>query len=137
MGSPIEKRIPAWAWALIVPALVIPALGAWWSAAARDFTEAGIIPEPPKTVSPAHEVRLAAAKPPAAFDCQGTRWMPTGETTTPRDTALRDIGLTVERSIVYARLDAEPPYTALYVETHPGSEVFVRYRPAPIRGRSG
>jgi len=129
MQSSIETRIPAWAWALIVPAAAILALGAWWTAAARDFTRTAVVPEPPQTVSPAPKPRLSTARPPAAFVCRGERWAPSGETVTCADTKLRDIGLTVERNILYADLDAEPPYARLFAETHPGSGVFVTYRP--------
>jgi hypothetical protein len=52
---------------------------------------------------------------------------------TSRDTALRDIGLTIGRNIVYARLDARPPYSSLYMENRPGSERFVAYRIAGAR----
>ena len=72
--------------------------------------------------------RLSRVNLPAAFKYRDKTWVPSGRAVTASDAKLMDIGVTVDGNLVYADQDARPPYKSFYLETSPGSGVFVRYR---------
>ena len=43
---------------------------------------------------------------------------------------LKDTGSSVDGNIVYAERDDQPPYDELYLETEPGSSIYIKYEPA-------
>lgn len=83
---------------------------------------------------PAPMNRLSRVNLPTAFKYRDKTWVPSGEAVTASDAKLMDIGVTVDGNLVYADQDARPPYKSFYLETAPGSGVFVKYRRAgPMR----
>lgn len=86
-----------------------------------------VIPEgkqPPEAKANVEPVNL-----PSQFRYQSTLWQPSGQAFTSDHVMLKDTGLNVGGNIVYARQDAQAPYNAFYLETQPGSGVFIEYTP--------
>ena len=81
---------------------------------------------------PAPMDRLSRVNLPAAFKYRDKPWVPSGEAVTASDAKLMDIGVTVDRNLVYADQDARPPHKSFYLETAPGSGVFIKYRSTDI-----
>lgn len=72
--------------------------------------------------------RLSRVSLPSGFKYQDETWVPSGEAVTASDAKLLDIGAMVDGSIVYADQDTHPPYKSFYLESSPGSGVFIEYR---------
>lgn len=64
---------------------------------------------------------------PGEFIYEGRNWKPS-DTALTSDT-FADTGASVAGNTVYAGPDDQPPYSALYLETQPGSGVYVEYKP--------
>jgi outer membrane biosynthesis protein TonB len=78
--------------------------------------------QPPSGAQNAQQVTL-----PGAFNYQGRTWSPSNQAVTSASTKLKEIGVSVNSKPIYAAQDAKPPYDALYLETSPGSGVFLKY----------
>ena len=72
--------------------------------------------------------RLSRVNLPTAFKYRDKTWVPSGEAVTASDAKLMDIGVAVDGNLVYADQDARPPHKSFYLETSPGSAVFIVYR---------
>lgn len=92
-------------------------------------------PTPSVIVVPKNEqppAGVASARPsslPGAFSYQNKTWQPSNEAVTDK-TTLRNTGAVVNGDAIYVKVDAQPPYDELYVETSPGSGILVRYDPS-------
>lgn len=78
--------------------------------------------QPPSTAQNAQQVDL-----PGAFKYQGKTWNASSTAVMSSSTKLKDIGVTVDGKPLYADQDAKPPYDQLYIETSPGSGIFLLY----------
>lgn len=121
------RRSSSRTWVAFTGAVVL-AIMVLWSESAHGPSPDTPAAAAPRIVPALASEPLAAVITPTEFQYQGKRWIQSADRVTPREVVLRDIGITVARNIVYARLNAKPPYTTLFVETHPGSEVFAVYR---------
>jgi hypothetical protein len=72
--------------------------------------------------------RLSRVNLPTAFKYRNMTWVPSGEAVTASDAKLMDIGVAVDGNLVYADQEARPPHKSFYLETSPGSGVFIAYR---------
>jgi len=73
--------------------------------------------------------RLRKLDLPGRFRHQGRMWEPTDEAFIEDAVDLRDSGASVDGNIIYVERDAEMPYEDLYLETEPGSGIYIKYRP--------
>ena len=78
--------------------------------------------QPPPSAQGATQVTL-----PGAFKYQGKTWTASDEAITSSTAKLKDIGATVDGNPLYAGQGAEPPHDTLYLETSPGSGIFLKY----------
>lgn len=78
---------------------------------------------------PAAKERLRQVDLPGQFRYQGNMWEPSDQAVLEDDVNLKDTGASVGGNIVYADRDAEAPYDRLYLETEPGSGVYLKYEP--------
>jgi|GEM_PF-2854128 len=80
--------------------------------------------------------QLSQVDVPAQFRYRGSSSEADDQAVSPRSEDLTDTGASVDGHAIYVQRDDDPPYDAVYVETEPGSEVYVRYTRRPS-GRSG
>lgn len=73
--------------------------------------------------------RLRQVNLPSLFRYQGRLWEPSNEAVTSDGVSLKDTGASVDGDVVYTTQAAEPPYDELYLETDPGSGIFIKYKP--------
>ena len=66
---------------------------------------------------------------PGEFSYQGKNWEPSTTAVTSDTVKLTDTGASVVGNTVYAAADDQPPYSALYLETAPGTGVYLKYQP--------
>ncbi|HET6457046.1 MAG TPA: hypothetical protein VFI02_21820 [Armatimonadota bacterium] len=66
---------------------------------------------------------------PGEFSYAGKNWEPAGQAVPSDSVKLVDTGLQVEGNTIYADEGAQPPYRALYLQTQPGSGVYIKYEP--------
>lgn len=78
---------------------------------------------------PQAKPRLRKVDLPGRLRYQGEAWEPSDEAFVQEAIDLKDTGASVDGNIVYVEEDAEPPYDALYLETQPGSGIYVQYEP--------
>lgn len=64
---------------------------------------------------------------PARFKYQGSTWDATDQAVSPDPSTLTDTGASVNGNEIYVDQTDKPPYDAVYVETEPGSGVYVKY----------
>ncbi len=76
----------------------------------------------PPSSSNAQQVNL-----PGAFKYQGKTWTASDTAVTSATAKLKEIGVSVRGKPLYADQNAKPPYDTLYIETSPGSGVFLEY----------
>lgn len=82
---------------------------------------------------PEAKERLRKVDLPGRFRHQGRMWEPTDEAFVEDSVDLKDSGASVDGNIMYVQQDAEPPYDVLYLESEPGSGIYIRYRPTGQR----
>jgi hypothetical protein len=66
---------------------------------------------------------------PGEFGYAGNNWEPSGQAVTSDSVKLMDTGLQVDGNTIYADEGAQPPYSTLYLQTQPGSGVYIKYEP--------
>lgn len=84
-----------------------------------------IVPEgrqPPEAMERLRKVDL-----PDRFRYQGKVWEPSDEAFARGVLDLRDTGASVDGNILYTEQDAVSPYDELYIETSPGSGIYLKY----------
>ncbi|HUV04594.1 MAG TPA: hypothetical protein VMX94_05755 [Armatimonadota bacterium] len=81
--------------------------------------------QPPEAMERLRQVNL-----PGRFRYQGKTWEPADQAVSSEDADLKDTGASVDGNIVYAERDDQPPYDELYLETEPGSGIYIKYEPA-------
>lgn len=64
---------------------------------------------------------------PSRFRYQGEVWEPSDEALIGDQVNLRDTGASVDGNVIYADQFAERPYDELYLETEPGSDIYIKY----------
>jgi hypothetical protein len=87
-----------------------------------------IVPEgrqPPEAMERLRKVDL-----PDRFRYQGKVWEPSDEAFARGVLDLRDTGASVNGNIIYTEQVAVSPYEELYIETSPGSGIYLKYIPA-------
>ena len=86
-----------------------------------------VVPEgqqPPQATQRPQQVKL-----PGEFSYEGKNWEPADQAVTSDSVQLKDTGAQVAGSTVYAESGDQAPYMALYLETAPGSGVYLKYQP--------
>ena len=73
--------------------------------------------------------RLRQIDIPGEFSYQERNWQPSNEAVMSDNLTRKDTGATVAGNKLYALADDQPPYDSLYLETEPGSGVYVKYEP--------
>jgi len=67
---------------------------------------------------------------PSSFKYTGTTWTAATDAVSGDYTTMTDIGAQVQGHEIYAPAGDTKPYTELYIETSPGSNVYLKYTPA-------
>lgn len=78
--------------------------------------------QPPQAMERLRQVDL-----PSMLRYQNKIWKPSNEAVTGGDVNLKDTGASIDGNIVYAEQNAQSPYYNLYLETEPGSGVYIKY----------
>jgi hypothetical protein len=78
--------------------------------------------QPPEAIERLRRVDL-----PSRFRYQGSVWEPSGQAVMGDTTRLRDTGASIDGNIVYVEEGTESPYYQLYLETEPGSGIYIGY----------
>ena len=66
---------------------------------------------------------------PGEFSYQGKNWEPSGKAVTSDTVKLTDAGADVAGHTIYVQTGAQPPYDTVYLETQPGSGIYITYQP--------
>jgi len=85
-----------------------------------------IVPEgkqPPQ----ANGSQLSEVNIPARFKYLGSIWQASDQAVSPDQSTLKDTGANIGGNEIYVDHNDKPPYDAVYVETEPGSGVYVKY----------
>ena len=93
----------------------------------REQPNPRVIVIPQSQQPPEAKERLSLVNLPSRFRYQGRAWEPSDEAVSGDTINLRDTGASINGNIVYAEQGTEPQYDALYLETKPGSGVYVKY----------
>ncbi|MHB0913059.1 MAG: hypothetical protein ACYC2Y_06400 [Armatimonadota bacterium] len=93
-------------------------------------------PEQPRVIiiprneqPPSNQGRVQRVDLPGRFRFEGRMWQPTDRDVLTARADLQETGYEVSGRQIYVRSGAESPYDELYVETEPGSGVYVKYEP--------
>jgi len=95
----------------------------------REEPRPSVIVVPQGQQPPEARERLRQVDLPSRFRYQGKTWEPADQTVLREDVDLKDTGASVDGNIVYVQRDDEPPYDELYLETEPGSGIYLKYEP--------
>lgn len=95
----------------------------------RDTQSPRVVTVPRGQEPPQAEQRVRQLNVPDQFRLEGKLWQPSGEAVTSDTTKLKDSGMSVGGNVIYAQQGATQPFGELYLETEPGSGVFVVYTP--------
>ena len=95
----------------------------------REGREPNVVVVPRDEQQPRAEERMRQVDLPGEFRYQGRTWEPSDQAVSGDEVSLRDTGASVDGNVVYARQDAERPYDELYLETEPGSGIYIKYEP--------
>jgi len=96
----------------------------------REQPRPNVIIVPRDAQRPVARERLRQVDLPSRFRYQRSVWEPSDQAVGADSISLKDTGASVDGNIVYAEQDGEPPYSELYLETEPGSGVFIKYLPS-------
>lgn len=95
----------------------------------REERQPSVIIVPRGENPPEARERLRQVDLPATFSYQGRTWEPSNTAVSGDEVDLLDTGASVDGNIVYAQRGDTPPYDHIYLETEPGSGIYIRYDP--------
>lgn len=93
----------------------------------RERPQPRVIVVPRGETPPQARERLSQVNIPSAFRYQGKVWEPSDEAVSGDNVKLKDTGASIDDNIIYAEQGATSPYNELYLETEPGSGIYVSY----------
>ena len=96
----------------------------------REQPRPSVILVPRDEQPPQARERLRQVDLPDRFRYQNKIWEPSGDTVISDEANLMDTGASVDGNIVYAEQYTAPPYDDLYLETGPGTGIYIQYEPA-------
>lgn len=95
----------------------------------RNQTAPKVIVVPTDKQPPEATNRLTKIDLPGKFKYQDQTWEPSDQAISGSDVNLKDSGASINGNVIYVMKDAQEPYNEVYLETNPGSGIYVKYIP--------